>query len=90
MVDQPTSLRRKIVKSLPNTPWVRVPLGIVLIILGVFGFLPVLGFWMIPVGLIVLSPDFPPARRLARRMILFIGRITKSIRRSWSKSGRNP
>ncbi len=30
---------------------------------GVLGFLPVLGFWMIPLGLLVLAPDFRWARR---------------------------
>jgi len=30
---------------------------------GVLGFLPILGFWMIPLGLLVLAPDFRWARR---------------------------
>jgi hypothetical protein len=30
---------------------------------GVAGFLPVLGFWMIPVGLALIALDIPPLRR---------------------------
>ena len=33
-----------------SSGWVRVPVGLLLIIFGVFGFLPVLGFWMVPLG----------------------------------------
>jgi hypothetical protein len=46
----------------PGTGLIRVPLGIVLILLGVVGFLPILGFWMIPLGLLVLAIDVPFVR----------------------------
>jgi len=38
------------------------------VILGIFGFLPVLGFWMIPLGLLVLSYEFAAVRRGRRRL----------------------
>ncbi len=41
----------------------RIAAGVLLVAGGLLGFLPVLGFWMIPLGLAVLSYDFPPARR---------------------------
>lgn len=41
----------------------RLPLGVVLIVGGVLGFLPVLGFWMIPLGVVVAALDIPPLRR---------------------------
>lgn len=41
----------------PGSSLVRVPLGIVLILCGFVGFLPILGFWMIPLGLLVLAID---------------------------------
>lgn len=47
----------------PKWKWLRPPIGVLLVILGVFGFLPVLGFWMIPLGLGVLAVDFPWAQR---------------------------
>jgi len=40
----------------------RVPVGIALIGGGVIGFLPILGFWMIPLGLAVMAQDVPPLR----------------------------
>ncbi|MBO0664351.1 hypothetical protein LQ948_17400 [Jiella sp. MQZ9-1] len=52
---------------LPGSRRWRVALGIALIIGGLLGFLPVLGFWMIPVGLMVLSVDSPAVRRRRRR-----------------------
>jgi|FEC22Drversion2_1045045.scaffolds.fasta_scaffold00285_6 hypothetical protein len=42
--------------------YVRIPLGLLLIAGGFVGFLPVLGFWMIPLGLLVLAVDIPLLR----------------------------
>ncbi|HVZ28455.1 MAG TPA: hypothetical protein VG798_07335 [Rhizomicrobium sp.] len=53
---------------LPKSRLLRILMGVLLILLGAFGFLPILGFWMIPLGLLVLSADFAAARRLRRRM----------------------
>jgi hypothetical protein len=39
--------------------WIRAPLAVLLIVGGCFGFLPVLGFWMIPLGLVLLALDVP-------------------------------
>ena len=41
----------------------RSVLGLLLMIGGVAGFLPVLGFWMIPAGLAMIALDIPPWRR---------------------------
>ena len=54
---------------LPANRLVRLGLGGVLVILGgFFGFLPVLGYWMVPLGLLILATDIPPIRRFNRRM----------------------
>ncbi len=39
--------------------YVRLPLGILLIMGGLVGFLPVVGFWMIPLGLLLVAVDLP-------------------------------
>jgi hypothetical protein len=44
-------------------PILRSVLGIVLIGLGVLGFLPFLGFWMVPLGLLFIALDIPPWRK---------------------------
>ncbi|GAB4237443.1 MAG: hypothetical protein Kow0032_23270 [Methyloligellaceae bacterium] len=54
--------------TLPRSRIARIIIGILLIIGGLLGFLPVVGFWMIPLGLMVLSADLPLLRRLRRRV----------------------
>lgn len=45
----------------------RIVLGALLMVGGVFGFLPVLGFWMIPLGFMVAAMDVDLYRRWKRR-----------------------
>jgi len=42
---------------------VRSVLGLLLAVAGVFGFLPILGFWMLPLGGALIALDIPPLRR---------------------------
>lgn len=53
---------------LPRARGARIGLGFAFIVGGVLGFLPVLGFWMVPLGFLILSQDIPMARRWRRRM----------------------
>jgi hypothetical protein len=53
--------------KLPKSPIARIGLGIGLILAGIVGFLPILGFWMIPLGLFVLAEDMPPIKRFLER-----------------------
>lgn len=59
----------------PASRMLRIVLGVLLCIGGLLGFLPILGFWMIPLGLAVLSVDLAPVRRLRRRIELWWGRF---------------
>ena len=59
---------------LPRSPLLRIAIGSVLVLFGLFGFLPVLGFWMIPVGLLILSVDLPRVRRWRRRFAVWFSR----------------
>jgi len=52
---------------IPRSRRMRIASGSALIAGGFLGFLPVLGFWMIPTGLLVLSYDIPAVRRWRRR-----------------------
>ncbi len=49
---------------LPGSRIVRFALGVFLIAGGILGFLPILGFWMVPLGLLILSADSARIRRL--------------------------
>ncbi|MGD9864518.1 MAG: hypothetical protein AB7S99_15035 [Pseudodonghicola sp.] len=54
-------IRRRVPRGL------RFVLGLMLIVGGIFGFLPVLGFWMIPLGVMVASFDVRLALRWWRQ-----------------------
>jgi len=61
---------------LPGSAALRIALGILLILCGFLGIiLPILGFWMAPLGLLVLSVDLPVARRLRRRIEVWWGYV---------------
>ncbi|EKF17860.1 hypothetical protein NA2_15369 [Nitratireductor pacificus pht-3B] len=59
---------------IPRSRLARIAGGIGLVILGLFGFLPVLGFWMIPLGLLILSYDIASVRRRRRRLAVWWSR----------------
>jgi len=63
---------------LPKSKPIRIGLGIVLVAGGLLGFLPVLGFWMLPLGLLVLSVDIPIVRRWRRQLTLWWHRDRKT------------
>ncbi len=58
----------------PAHPFLRIGLGVILVIGGFLGFLPILGFWMLPLGLVVLSIDFAAVRRFRRQASVKLGR----------------
>ena len=59
---------------MPRSRFGRMALGIVLVICGCLGFLPILGFWMVPLGLLVLSIDLAFVRRRRRRIAVWWAR----------------
>ncbi|MCC3306147.1 PGPGW domain-containing protein [Sneathiella sp. HT1-7] len=74
----------------PKTKIGRFFVGWSLVIGGILGFLPVLGFWMIPLGLLVLSVDYAFARRWRRKLQVWMGkrqRTRSSSKRNNSKNG---
>ena len=59
----------KIFNSLKERRWARNSVGVLLVIGGLLGsVLPLLGVWMIPLGLVLLAVDFPWAQRLSERL----------------------
>jgi hypothetical protein len=59
----------------------RKTVGVLLVIGGILGTLPVLGYWMFPLGLSLLAVDWLWARRLYRRMKVWHGRRIAGIRK---------
>jgi hypothetical protein len=73
---------------LPGNRLGRTIVGVLLILAGLVGFLPIVGFWMIPLGLLVLSVDFPLIRRWRRRFdVKFGGWLKRRYPRVAAKLG---
>ena len=70
------------VRKMP--PLVRSATGVAFMAGGVFGFLPILGFWMLPVGVLLVASDIPPLRRPIQR---WLSRETNKLS---SDERRNP
>jgi hypothetical protein len=71
--------------AVPGTKLQRTVLGIALCVGGVLGFLPVLGFWMLPLGVLVLSIEYHPIRRYRRRFEVWCGRRKGKTKRTAEK-----
>jgi hypothetical protein len=58
----------------PSSRWIRIPAGILLIVGGLLSILPILGLWMLPLGLMLLAEDVPFLRRAGDRLLDWIER----------------
>jgi len=58
----------------PSSRWVRIPSGTLLVVGGVLSFLPVLGIWMLPLGLALLAEDVPALRSSRSKVFDWIER----------------
>ncbi len=68
--DAPARRRDGIVARMRGAPrHVSIPVGVSLILGGtILAPLPVFGVWMLPVGLAILAPHSPHARRMSQRL----------------------
>lgn len=73
----------------PNSKWVRLPLGFLFVVAGVFGFLPILGFEMIPLGLLLLAQDIPFLREPVANFTLWLERKWRALRSWWQEKRRS-
>jgi len=71
---------------IPSSRLVRVPLAILLVFGGIFSFLPVLGLWMLPLGLVLFAQDLPFLEKPMARMLGWVER--KWIERQRAKSAQ--
>ncbi len=62
-------------------PGLRLFVGLLLVLGGLVGFLPILGFWMIPLGIAVASLDIPPLYRVLNRKLRQL-RYRRTVRRN--------
>ena len=70
----------------PSSRLVRIPVAILLIAGGIFSILPVLGLWMLPLGLVLFAQDVPMLQKPIARMLGWIRR--KWIERELARSAQ--
>lgn len=72
----------------PKNALIRVPVAFLLILGGVFSFLPLLGFWMLPLGLILLAIDVVILQEPVTRAVIIgqrkLSEVWRKIRRWWA------
>jgi hypothetical protein len=64
---------------------IRFPVALLLIVGGLLSFLPVLGIWMLPLGLLLLAVDLPMLRGPISVLIIRSRRIGRRWLRRWRK-----
>jgi hypothetical protein len=67
----------------PKSRRIRIPLGLALIVSGFFGFLPVLGFEFIPLGLLLIAQDVPFLRKPVGKATLWLEHKWVALRTWW-------
>ncbi|MDG5495193.1 hypothetical protein [Niveispirillum sp. BGYR6] len=55
----------------PGGRWLRIPMALLLIAGGCLWFLPVLGLWMLPLGIALLAFEVPPLQKPVCRLIIW-------------------
>jgi hypothetical protein len=70
----------------PDARHVRVPAGILLVTGGLLSFLPILGLWMLPLGVLLMAQDVSVLRRPTGRALIWGER--KLI--AWKRRRRGP
>src|SRR5690348_13305885 len=56
----------------PYARWVRIAVGLLLILGSLFSILPIFGLWMLPLGLVLLAEDVKPLRHVTDRVLAWI------------------
>lgn len=72
-------------EALRSNRWflIRLPLAVILIAGGLVSFLPVLGLWMLPLGLLLLAVDLPFLRGPISAFLIRSRRVIRRRRSRW-------
>lgn len=72
-------------EALRSKRWrlVRIPLALFLVLGGILSFLPVLGIWMLPLGLLLLAVDIPFLRGPISVFLIRSRRLFHRWHRRW-------
>lgn len=73
----------------PDARWVRLPLGVLFVLGGLLApVIPILGLWMIPLGLLLLAYDVPFLRRPTANFTIWSTRNWVALREWFNRRGR--
>ncbi len=72
----------------PSSKLVRIPLAILLILGGIFSILPILGLWMLPLGLVLFAQDVPILQTPMAKMLGWIERKWEERQRAKAERER--
>ena len=64
---------------------IRFPIALLLIVGGVFSFLPILGIWMLPLGLLLLAVDLPILRGPISVLVIRARRKARLLAQRWKR-----
>jgi len=75
----------------PGARWVRIPVGLLFVMGGLLApLIPVLGVWMIPLGLLLLAYDVPVLRRPTANFTIWSTRKWIALKQWYNRSVRGP
>jgi hypothetical protein len=72
----------------PSSRLVRIPMALLLIGGGLLSFLPFLGFWMLPLGAILLAQDVPLLQRPLVRSLTWLERQWRALKLKFRRRSR--
>jgi hypothetical protein len=67
----------------PQARWIRIPLGILLILSSALWFLPIVGIEFLPLGLLLIAQDIPILREPVGRFMIWLEHQWIAFKRWW-------
>ncbi|MGY2904714.1 hypothetical protein ACVWVY_003735 [Bradyrhizobium sp. URHC0002] len=75
----------------PSSFWIRLLVALLFVLGGVFSFLPILGLWMLPLGLLFIAQDLPILQTpLANALRWIESKLSAAWRKRKSRDGVAP
>jgi hypothetical protein len=73
----------------PNARWIRLPVGVLFVVGGLLApMVPILGVWLIPLGLLLLACDVPFLRRPTANFTIWSTRKWVVLKEWFNRRGR--
>jgi hypothetical protein len=67
----------------PKSRWIRIPVGLLLMVSSLLWFLPVLGIEFLPLGLLLIAEDVPFLRKPVGRAMLWLEQKWLTLKSWW-------